>query len=42
MNSPAAIALDRMTKVYDDPVVCDISLEVPKGSFVTLLGPWPP
>jgi spermidine/putrescine transport system ATP-binding protein len=39
MNSPAAIALDRVTKVYDDPVVSDISLEVPKGSFVTLLGP---
>jgi spermidine/putrescine transport system ATP-binding protein len=39
MNSLAAIALDRVTKVYDEPVVSDISLEVPKGSFVTLLGP---
>jgi spermidine/putrescine transport system ATP-binding protein len=39
MNSHAAIALDRVTKVYDEPVVSDISLEVPKGSFVTLLGP---
>jgi spermidine/putrescine transport system ATP-binding protein len=39
MNSPAAIALDRVTKVYDEPVVSDISLEVPEGSFVTLLGP---
>jgi spermidine/putrescine transport system ATP-binding protein len=39
MNLPAAIALDRVTKVYDEPVVSDISLEVPEGSFVTLLGP---
>jgi len=39
MNSPSAIALDRVTKVYDRPVVSDISLEVPAGSFVTLLGP---
>src|SRR5262245_6353794 len=39
MNSPSAIALDRVTKVYDKPVVSDISLEVPEGSFVTLLGP---
>src|SRR5882672_6731054 len=39
MNSHAAIALDRVTKVYDEPVVSDISLEVPEGSFVTLLGP---
>jgi ABC-type Fe3+/spermidine/putrescine transport system ATPase subunit len=39
MKSPAAIALDRVTKVYDEPVVSDISLEVPEGSFVTLLGP---
>jgi spermidine/putrescine transport system ATP-binding protein len=39
MNSPAAIALDHVTKVYDEPVVSDISLEVPEGSFVTLLGP---
>ena len=29
MNSHAAIALDRVTKVYDEPVVSDISLEVP-------------
>jgi spermidine/putrescine transport system ATP-binding protein len=28
-----------VTKVYDEPVVSDISLEVPQGSFVTLLGP---
>src|SRR5262245_1179535 len=39
MNSHAAIALDRVTKVYDEPVVSDISLAVPEGSFVTLLGP---
>jgi ABC-type Fe3+/spermidine/putrescine transport system ATPase subunit len=39
MNSHAAIALDRVTKIYDEPVVSDISLEVPQGSFVTLLGP---
>ena len=39
MSSPAAIALDRVTKVYDKPVVSDISLEVPEGSFVTVLGP---
>jgi len=39
MSSPAAIALDRVTKVYDEPAVSDISLEVQKGSFVTLLGP---
>src|SRR5215472_9126810 len=39
MSSPAAIALDRVTKVYDEPVVSDVSLEVPEGSFVTLLGP---
>jgi spermidine/putrescine transport system ATP-binding protein len=39
MNPPAAIALDRVTKVYDKPVVSDVSLEVPKGDFVTLLGP---
>ncbi len=35
----AAIALDRLTKVYDAPVVADVSLEVAQGSFVTLLGP---
>ena len=39
MNLPAAIALDRVTKIYDEPVVSDISLEVPEGSFVTVLGP---
>src|SRR5262249_12592794 len=39
MNSHAAIALDCVTKVYDEPVVSDISLEVAQGSFVTLLGP---
>src|SRR5882724_9061797 len=39
MNSHAAIALDRVTKIYDEPVVSDISLEVLKGSFVTVLGP---
>jgi spermidine/putrescine transport system ATP-binding protein len=39
MSSPAAIAIDRVTKVYDDPVVSDISLDVQEGSFVTLLGP---
>jgi hypothetical protein len=27
MNRPSAIALDRVTKVYDQPVVSDISLE---------------
>lgn len=30
MSSPAAITLDRVTKVYDKPVVSDISLEVPE------------
>ena len=39
MNSDAAIALDHVTKVYDEPVVSDISLQVAEGSFVTLLGP---
>ena len=39
MSLPAAIALDRVTKIYDEPVVSDISLEVQQGSFVTLLGP---
>jgi spermidine/putrescine transport system ATP-binding protein len=39
MSLPTAIALDRVTKVYDEPVVSDISLDVQEGSFVTLLGP---
>jgi spermidine/putrescine transport system ATP-binding protein len=39
MTHPTAIALDRVTKVYHEPVVSDISLEVQEGSFVTLLGP---
>jgi ABC-type Fe3+/spermidine/putrescine transport system ATPase subunit len=39
MSLRAAIALDRVTKVYDEPVVSDVSLEVQEGSFVTLLGP---
>jgi spermidine/putrescine transport system ATP-binding protein len=39
MSSPPAIALDRVTKIYDEPVVSDISLDVQEGSFVTLLGP---
>jgi spermidine/putrescine transport system ATP-binding protein len=39
MSSPAAIALDHVTKIYDVPVVSDISLAVHEGSFVTLLGP---
>src|SRR5258708_5717887 len=39
MSSPAAIALDRVTKIYDEPVVSGVSLEVQEGSFVTLLGP---
>ena len=39
MSLPAAIALDRVTKVYDEPVVSDVSLDVQEGSFVTLLGP---
>src|SRR6201990_2394339 len=39
MSSPPAIALDRVTKVYDEPAVSDVSLEVQEGSFVTLLGP---
>ena len=39
MSLPAAIVLDRVTKVYDEPVVFDVSLEVQEGSFVTLLGP---
>jgi spermidine/putrescine transport system ATP-binding protein len=39
MSLPAAIVLDRVSKVYDVPVVFDVSLDVPEGSFVTLLGP---
>ena len=39
MSRPAAIALDRITKVYDVPVVSVVSLDVEEGSFVTLLGP---
>jgi len=39
MSSPAAIALDHVTKIYDVPVVSDISLAVQEGTFVTLLGP---
>jgi len=38
MSSPA-IALDHVTKIYNVPVVSDISLAVHEGSFVTLLGP---
>jgi spermidine/putrescine transport system ATP-binding protein len=39
MSLPAAIALDGVSKVYDGPVVSDVSLDVEEGSFVTLLGP---
>src|SRR5258705_2243622 len=39
MNLAAAIVLDRVTKVYDEPVVSNVSLDVPEGNFVTLLGP---
>src|SRR5712672_3742859 len=39
MSLPAAIVLDRVTKVYDEPVVFDVSLDVQEGNFVTLLGP---
>src|SRR5258707_12612836 len=39
MSSRPAIALDRVTKIYDEPVVSDISLDVQEGDFVTLLGP---
>jgi ABC-type Fe3+/spermidine/putrescine transport system ATPase subunit len=39
MSVPAAITLDRATKVYDEAVVADMSLDVQEGSFVTLLGP---
>ena len=38
-NAATAIALDRVSKVYDTPVVSDVSLEIAGGSFVTLLGP---
>src|SRR3982074_3802199 len=39
MSLPPAIVLDRGTKVYDEPRVFDVSLDVQKGNFVTLLGP---
>jgi spermidine/putrescine transport system ATP-binding protein len=39
MSSPAAIVLDRVTKVYDEAVVFEVSLDVQAGNFVTLLGP---
>src|ERR1700692_1753430 len=39
MSSPAAIVLDRVTKVYDEPVVFAFSLDVQEANFVTLLGP---
>ena len=39
MSSPAAVVLDRVIKVYDEPVVVDVSLAVQEGDFVTLLGP---
>jgi ABC-type Fe3+/spermidine/putrescine transport system ATPase subunit len=39
MSSRVAIALDRVTKAYDEPVVFDVSLDVQEGNFVTLLGP---
>src|SRR5882757_2522541 len=38
MSLPAAIVLDRVTKVYDEPVLLDVSLVVQEGDFVTLLG----
>ena len=38
-NAATAITLDRVSKVYDAPVVSDVSLEIAGGSFVTLLGP---
>jgi spermidine/putrescine transport system ATP-binding protein len=38
-NVATAISLDRVTKVYDAPVVSDVSLDIAGGSFVTLLGP---
>jgi multiple sugar transport system ATP-binding protein len=39
MSAPTSITLERVTKVYDSPVVEDVSLEVAEASFVTLLGP---
>jgi spermidine/putrescine transport system ATP-binding protein len=38
-NAATGITLDRVSKVYDAPVVSDVSLEIAGGSFVTLLGP---
>jgi spermidine/putrescine transport system ATP-binding protein len=38
-SAATSITLDRVTKVYDVPVVADVSLEIAGGSFVTLLGP---
>ena len=38
-GAATAITLDRVSKVYDAPVVSDVSLEIARGSFVTLLGP---
>jgi spermidine/putrescine transport system ATP-binding protein len=38
-NVATAITLDRVTKIYDAPVVSDVSLDIAGGSFVTLLGP---
>jgi hypothetical protein len=37
--APIAVTLNRVSKVYDAPVVSDVSLEIAGGSFVTLLGP---
>ncbi|MBH0238757.1 ABC transporter ATP-binding protein [Methylobrevis albus] len=43
MTTPAAIELDAVSKVYggrsDVPVVDTVSLTIPAGSFVSLLGP---
>jgi ABC-type Fe3+/spermidine/putrescine transport system ATPase subunit len=39
MSRPTSIRLERVTKVYDGPVVEDVSLDVAEASFVTLLGP---
>ena len=38
-NVATAISLDRVTKVYDAPVVREVSLNIVGGSFMTLLGP---
>jgi len=38
-STATSITLERVTKVYDAPVVSDVSLEIAGGSFVTLLGP---